>query len=184
MKKCNGCNQVKPLSAFYRGKGTLGVRSKCKPCGKEAAIAWGRNNPSRLRVAQRKWRDSHPEKYKNQVREQNVRWGAAHPGEKSARMKAWASANRPQFNALMQKRRAACRSAVPAWANKAEIIKRYEDAKRLTDTTGQRWVVDHIVPLQSKRVCGLHVEHNLCVVPESYNASKSNRWWPDMPEAA
>ena len=43
-----------------------------------------------------------------------------------------------------------------------------------------RWEVDHIVPLQSPIVCGLHVEHNLQVIPASKNRSKHNRHWPDM----
>jgi len=30
-------------------------------------------------------------------------------------------------------------------------------------------------------VCGLHVEHNLQVIPRSVNQSKNNRRWPDMP---
>ena len=41
--------------------------------------------------------------------------------------------------------------------------------------------VDHIVPLQSPLVCGLHVHDNLRVILAVDNASKANRHWPDMP---
>lgn len=48
-------------------------------------------------------------------------------------------------------------------------------------STGIEWQVDHIVPLQSEFVCGLHNEFNLRVISQSENSSKKNRYWPDMP---
>ncbi len=70
--------------------------------------------------------------------------------------------------------------AVPAWANKFFISEAYHLAKLRTEITGFKWHVDHIVPLQSDLVCGLHVEHNLRVIPARDNLTKNNRWWPDM----
>lgn len=48
-------------------------------------------------------------------------------------------------------------------------------AERLTRETGIPHQVDHIVPLQSKIVCGLHVEHNLRVITATENARKKNK---------
>jgi hypothetical protein len=47
--------------------------------------------------------------------------------------------------------------------------------------TGVKWQVDHIVPLISKLVCGLHNEFNLRVITAMENNVKGNRYWPDMP---
>lgn len=46
---------------------------------------------------------------------------------------------------------------------------------------GELWVVDHIVPIKSQIVCGLHNEFNLQVIPSRDNRAKSNRYWPHMP---
>lgn len=73
------------------------------------------------------------------------------------------------------KRRVSQVMATPSWANRKKIAAIYDEAifSGLT--------VDHIVPLNSKIVCGLHVENNLQLLTKSENCSKGNRSWPDMP---
>lgn len=46
--------------------------------------------------------------------------------------------------------------------------------------TGISFEVDHVVPLVSPYVCGLHNAFNLAVIPAIVNRSKGNRWWPGM----
>jgi len=64
--------------------------------------------------------------------------------------------------------------AIPAWADMKEIRAIYETAKRQTLSTGVEHHVDHIVPLQSEIVCGLHVSHNLQVLTADENRRKQN----------
>lgn len=82
--------------------------------------------------------------------------------------------------ASIKKRQLAKLGATPAWADQTKITAVYAEAQRLTELTGTKHDVDHVVPIQSRLVCGLHVEHNLQVLPATVNRSKGNRHWPDM----
>lgn len=78
-------------------------------------------------------------------------------------------------------RRAQSRLATPKWADKDKIKDFYRGASLLNCWDGPRAQVDHIVPLVSDLVCGLHCEQNLQILFAHENLSKGNRWWPDMP---
>lgn len=98
--------------------------------------------------------------------------------------KKWRFEHKEYDAAKTAKRKALKLSATPAWANKDKIKTEYALAKWCTDVMGISYHVDHIVPLKSKEVCGLHVEANLRVIPATENISKSNHSWPDMWETA
>lgn len=82
--------------------------------------------------------------------------------------------------ALVMKRNAAKLKAIPKWADLKAVEWFYIEAKRLTQETGTKHVVDHIFPLQSKLVCGLHCEANLQILTASENCRKHNK----MPSVA
>lgn len=90
--------------------------------------------------------------------------------------------NNPQILAASSaRRRAVKRKAAPSWGDK-EIIKAfYKISKAFSNWTGIKYHVDHIVPLSSYLVCGLHVEHNLRIITARENIIKSNKFWPYMP---
>jgi hypothetical protein len=68
------------------------------------------------------------------------------------------------------------RHVTPIWANKENIKEIYKQAVSLTESTGIRHEVDHIIPLTNKLVCGLHNEFNLQILPMSENRSKNNKF--------
>ena len=70
--------------------------------------------------------------------------------------------------AITAKRRALKLKATPKFANLKKIREIYKNCPK-------GYHVDHIVPLQGKEVCGLHVEYNLQYLTKSENLSKSNK---------
>lgn len=79
----------------------------------------------------------------------------------------------------MAERRARVRQATPAWADRSKIADYYDLAGLISAETGVAYHVDHIVPLVSPLVCGLHCEHNLQILQGAVNASKNNRFSVD-----
>ena len=65
--------------------------------------------------------------------------------------------------------------AMPQWADSDAIKAVYARARTLTALTGIKHSVDHVIPLNGKTVCGLHVETNLQVLMADANSSKGNQ---------
>lgn len=93
--------------------------------------------------------------------------------------KQWRQQNTDKTNASRAKRRALKLQATPSWVDRDSLIGMYKLAL-MFNRTGIKLQVDHIVPLQSDTVCGLHCESNLQLLPATDNNSKGNRYWPDM----
>ena len=92
--------------------------------------------------------------------------------------KAWKERNLVWVRADTKARRRKHREATPKWLTsrqKAEIRELYKIAITMTKTTGEQYVVDHIVPLRGDSVCGLHVPWNLRVITQEENLAKSNK---------
>jgi hypothetical protein len=70
--------------------------------------------------------------------------------------------------AITAKYRASQLKATPKFADLNKIKEIYKNCPK-------GYTVDHIVPLQGKNVCGLHVHWNMQYLTRSENSSKSNK---------
>ena len=112
-------------------------------------------------------------------RDQVIETAATRPPEVLREYRnAWKRNNVIQIRADTKARRRKHRQATPPWltrSQKSEIRQIYQIAITMTKTTGEQYVVDHIVPLRSEEVCGLHVPWNLRVMTQEENLKKSNK---------
>ena len=73
------------------------------------------------------------------------------------------------------KERASKKNATPRWANLDKIKNIYKEADLLNKSSKEKYDVDHIIPLQGKTVCGLHIHTNLQIITKKENQSKGNK---------
>lgn len=133
--------------------------SDCLQCGVLRSASWQKDNRERYNLRIRSWVSINKE-------------------HRYSYMSDYNKSHREIQNVHLARYRSSKKNACPIWAEHDKIKIVYKRAK---DFNMQ---VDHIVPLQGKTVCGLHVWANLQLLKPSENSKKSNTYWPDMPQEA
>lgn len=184
-KACKTCGVMKGLGEYHCNRLARDGRSNtCKTCATARAKAWQANNKERVRARylgdayrarsrehyarnrearkakDKAWRERNPEKFKASCR----RWLAKQPGYNS---------NHVRLRRLREKR------AMLSCLTWRDVRPFYALAAKLTKETGIEHHVDHIIPINSPVVCGLHVPANLQVIRGDENRRKRNRFSPD-----
>ena len=177
-KVCSLCNLNLPLSSFHKdSKKKLGVRSRCKSCVKPYAEKYRDSNRSFVQASSRKSYRKYEEKRRSYGRTYAKEYYQNNKEEVLERNKTYSKVNNHKVNAKRNKRRAKKLKATPIWLTKdhlREIENYYWLTGDLEKVSGEKYDVDHIVPLNGKKVCGLHVPWNLQVLPRDLNQRKSN----------
>lgn len=145
---------------------------------KQYAKAWAEENQDRVKTKNREWSE------KNKLRKSalNKRWMEENSDSRKEYSARYREENRYKLTAIENTRRARKAQATPRWAESSNVEWIYRHASLLNCWNGPKAQVDHIVPLNSDIVCGLHWEGNLQILWDRENQSKGNRRWPNMPE--
>lgn len=146
---------------------------------KRYAKMWAEDNKDRVRLKNKEWSDRN----KHKKASLNKQWMLRNSDKRRDYMAEYKKSRRSDLTSHENARRARKMAAAPSWANSKEIKWIYRHASLLNCWGGPRAQVDHIVPLTSDLVCGLHCEQNLQILWSHENQSKGNHHWPDMPEA-
>ena len=67
-----------------------------------------------------------------------------------------------------------------SWSDLAKVVRIYRICAVLNELGWGKFVVDHVVPIGSSRVCGLNTHDNLQIITEQENYEKGHWWWPQM----
>ena len=110
-----------------------------------------------------------------QAAARKAKWRKENRDQHNATNRNWNLNNKPAKAALQAKRKTAQLQRTPPWDPDAHlIIAKYQLASMLSKASGVPHHVDHIIPLQGRKVSGLHVFSNLRVIPGSDNVKKAN----------
>ena len=163
--------------------GHIALRKTKGSCTECLKIEWQQGNEKRTEYFSEYNRRENVKEKKNEWyrgnREVVIERARTRPAEKLREYRnTWKENNLVQVRASTKARRRKHKQATPSWLTrkqKGEIRQIYQIAIVMTKTTGEQYVVDHIVPLRSPVVCGLHVPWNLRVITQEENLRKSNK---------
>lgn len=183
--ECTNCRQEQERTEFLKSNGQLA--RMCATCRTKASAKFKAHyakNAERVGARIKRWRTENADAYKASSRARKKRYLAAHPEARARKNARYRKKHPEKNNARVVAYKARKMQATPKWADLAAIDRIYALAAQQRQLTGESVHVDHIVPLKSDLVCGLHVEANLRLVIGSYNSRKRNHVWPDMPDKA
>lgn len=191
MKTCTKCKHSFDLALFNKDKGTKdGLHKYCRECSRAHGRAMYIKHKNNILVAVKQYADKNKEvkklylsEYAKENRDALLayrrEWHRNNPNYSKNQY-----INNPHpYKIKTQYRKAKRLQATPPWFGELDEFA-FDEAYRLTEIREQyfgfKWEVDHVVPLISTQVSGLHVASNIAVVPRIVNRAKGNRHWPDM----
>ena len=172
-KVCKKCGAEKPLCEFHKNAHSKdGLRPRCKPCHIQDSAEWALKTHDRVIAKLRAWYDANKRKprvllTKEEKAAKKLAYARRTADKQREAKKKWADANKHIQAESVRRRQAAKLKATVPWADKNAMQEFYRLARELTQATGIKHEVDHIVPLRGTNVCGLHWEGNLQILTKT-----------------
>lgn len=187
-KICSRCSEEKPISEFNKEKRSKdGHNCACKVCIRKYYKKYYAENThvweeyaARPEVAQiqKRQRRQRYEKNKKEILAKNAEYYENHKKQISENKKRWVRKNWQREKVRRSVRRHRTRQATPKWLSleqKQQIFDIYMRTSKMRSESGEKYEVDHIIPILGETVCGLHVPWNLQSLTQTENRRKSNK---------
>ena len=180
-KLCKSCNTEKPKTEFYKDNRSKDYcASRCKSCD----LIYQRSRKKQKSESNTKWYQSekghaHKQALRNQTKQKTLQ----RLREKISTLSKTTDDQIITWRKNSSVRHAARLQATPSWidrSHKNKAMQIYALTQQLQELLGRVFHVDHIVPLISDEVCGLHVWWNLQPLSELENVKKGNIFNPAL----
>lgn len=159
---------------------------KNKEVIKDRSLDWAQKNSEKIKKNKSDYRKNNSDRVRNynleygfknedEIKKYKEKYYKDNKDKFLEKSKKWKKNNREKTNLFARLRNRPKQMTPLVKSYKTEIKCFYDEAKRLTQETGTRYVVDHIMPLIGTNFSGLHVPWNLQVITESENCKKSNK---------
>lgn len=157
---------TKEYKAFYKKAGMAdGHRNDCIECNLALKKEQYKHDRQSYLIRARKRYIAKSE----EIKAHNKQWYANTTEDRRAVRIEYYKNNKKLFLHLSKLRKRHIKQATPIWADLNEIKKIYANCP-------DGFHVDHIIPLRSKNVSGLHVPLNLQYLSATENLSKGNKF--------
>ena len=187
------------LEEFYIRRGRKNknrIGTECKACikaknktyrdkRKDYHIEYRKNNQEYFLEYGKRYREDNKERFKKYYDERNPDDSAEYYIRNKHKIleygKQYRQNNKGKVNALTRKYQAAKLNAIPLWAEIDKIKEVYLDCEEINIAARlagcmEKFVVDHIIPLQGEFISVLHIEYNLQIITLKENARKGNKY--------
>lgn len=169
---------------------------RCCQCNIEKCKKWKAANGDIKRELDRKYREEN----RQALSDYKKHWYLRNKESALVRINTWVRANRETVRGYKSRyrkrnpdevvrhaarRRAIQKKAIPIWAGEFDELVDREATKLAQlrkNATGCVWHIDHMIPIQAKNACGLHIGINLQVVPDYINYFKNRKMILTQPD--
>ena len=193
-KECSKKNAQRIKREYYERNSDL-VKKRAKENReqnlekyKETKRKYYQKNKKRINAKVSKWKKqnrkrtlemeaNYRKKHREEIRERHRKFVNDNPEKVKIYAKKYRQTDKAKAIRcdIASRRRALLMNAQPEWVNKDDIKEVYIMAKDIQWLSEEKMEVDHIIPLNSDKVCGLHVPWNLQIITKTKNIKKSNK---------
>ena len=187
-KICSKCKEEKLLSDFYKEtRSKSGYNAACKKCIRKYHDKYRAENPQSwlaysarpdVKERQRQQKRDQYRSEKEEILARNAEYYKKNKEKIYKTRKLWNAENSARLKVQRAARRHRTRRATPNWLSeeqKQKIFDVYLETSIKSAESGEKYEVDHIIPITSNIVCGLHVPWNLQILTQTENRQKSNK---------